>query len=152
MCKENTDCKCISDILKVINILQKKAEHFDESDNRCDRPKLDCDKRKGECNTRPVQLILCCQNGDNPLVMPTTTGVAPLGDAGCPTPAFSSVFRVERVDDCCATFRVLVPKEHQKVSEFCCKEDFKATDSFFTVDLKCVCVIRCLDDTFVDCV
>ena len=96
MCKENTDCKCISDILKVINILQKKAERFDDCDNRCDRPKLECDK-KCECNTRPIQLILYGQNGDNPLVMPTTTGTTPIGDASCPTPAFSSVFRVEKL-------------------------------------------------------
>jgi hypothetical protein len=149
MCNDNTDCRCISDILKVINILQKKAERHEEDEDLCDRKTLghSCCL---ECNTRPVQLFLCGQNGDDPLIMPT--------DKKPITPAtrFSSVFRVERVDDCCATFRVLKKKhEHDKKednssSEEC--EEFEATDSFFTLDLKCVCIIRCLEDTFVECV
>ncbi len=143
MCNNNSDCKCIGDIIKVINILQKKAECKEECNNCCDRPVLghECCCL---CNTRPVQLILCGQNGDDPLVMPTTNG--PITPATC----FSNVFRVEKIDDCCACFRVLVKKHHGDLDGDC--EEFVATDSFFTVDLKCVCVIKCLEDTFVDCV
>ena len=143
MCSTNQDCRCISDILKIILILQKKAHVVDDGLKTCDRKALG-----GSCsccvkyNTRPVQLFLVGQNGDDPLVMPTTR------DAIDETTVFSNVFRVEKVDDCCATFRVLVPdkKCHDK------HVDFEATNSFFTIDLRCVCIIRCLDDTFVDCV
>jgi len=147
MCNNNTDCKCISDILKVINILQKKAIHHDEEEDICDRRTLgrSCCY---ECNTRPIQLFLCGQNGDDPLIMPTTKG--PITPATC----FSSVFRVEKVDDCCCTCRVL-KQEHRPGIEVTSDTDdcseFIATNSFFTVDLKCVCIVKCLEDTFVDC-
>ena len=29
---------------------------------------------------------------------------------------------------------------------------YVATNSFFTIDLGCVCVIKCLTDTYIDCV
>jgi hypothetical protein len=151
MCNENSECRCISEILKVINILQKKATRNDECSNACDRPVLGCN-RFCECNTRPIQLILCGQNGDDPLVMPTSTEVVPTATvASCPKPAFSSVFRVEKVDECCCTCRVLIPKSHSG-EEGCEEQKFEATNSFFTIDLKCVCVVRCLEDTFVDCI
>ena len=61
----------------------------------------------------------------------------------------SSVFRVEKLDGCCATFRVL----NQNPEESCCNSiPYIATNSFFTMDLNCVCAIKCLNDTFVDCV
>lgn len=147
MCDKNTDCKCISDILKVINILQKKADHHDDCEDICDRKTLG-PTRFAKFNTRPVQLFLCCNNGDEPLLMPITK--EPITGTTC----FSNVFRVEKVDDCCATFRVLKPKVRVNAEtqlNFDCDEEFEATCSFFTLDLKCVCIIRCLDDTFVDC-
>lgn len=158
MCTNNNDCKCISDILKVISILQKNAHRHEEIDDTCDKKHLgdDC---FDEFNTRPVQLILCGQNGDNPLVMPTNKG--PI----TPCTKFSDVFRLEKIDDCCATFRVLeekhkeqIPANDQKdkpVVEINTKkgkhhkQEFKATRSFFTLDLKCVCIIKCLDDVHV---
>jgi hypothetical protein len=157
MCNNNTDCKCISDILKVINILQKKAVHHDEEcDNTCDRRILGRPVCFFECNTRPIQLFLCGMNGDDPLVMPTSKD--PGSRSRSKSKHFSSVFRVEKVDDCCCTLRVLKQvHEHEHEETDLSDEDdddfpeFEATDSFFTLDLKCVCSIRCLDDTFVDC-
>lgn len=160
MCNNNTDCKCISDILKVISILQKKVVCHDECDDTCERKTLGhvccC-----ACNTRPIQLFMCCNNGDDPLVMSTTKG--PITKSTC----FSNVFRVEKVDDCCCTCRVLKQeKRHEKEHEKDDKKDYEkehekddyddcpefiATNSFFTIDLKCVCAVKCLDDTFVDC-
>ena len=29
---------------------------------------------------------------------------------------------------------------------------YEATNSFFTINLNCCCVLRCLDDTFVECI
>ena len=58
----------------------------------------------------------------------------------------SSVFRVEKVDGCCATFRVLAPNtDTTEVATY----PFEATNSFFTMNLNCVCALRCLQDTFV---
>jgi hypothetical protein len=144
MCRNsNPDCRCIADILKVILILQRKVTHFEPISDPCDKKELCCGcKCKCKCNTRPVQLILVGGNGNDPLVMPTTRG--PITEATC----FSDVFRVEKVDDCCATFRVLVPEKRTFEKEC---DTFVATDSFFTLDLRCVCIIRCLEDTFVEC-
>lgn len=145
MCNNNnSDCKCVSDILKVINILQKKAIRRDEEcDNSCDRGVLGRPVCCFQFNTRPIQLFLSGKNGNDPLVMPTTR------DPITPTTTFSSVFRVEKVDDCCCTCRVLVEEPTTRDPDGF--PVFEATDSFFTIDLKCVCAIRCLDDTFVEC-
>lgn len=59
----------------------------------------------------------------------------------------SNVFRVEKIADCCATFRVLAPNE-DTTSIY----PYVATNVFFTMDCSCLCSIRCLADTFVDCV
>ncbi|MDD2202891.1 MAG: CotY/CotZ family spore coat protein [Bacilli bacterium] len=147
MCNNNTDCKCISDILKVICILQKNAVCHDDCEDVCDRKTLGR-PNKCEFNTRPIQLFTCGFNGNDPLIMPTTKG--PITPSTC----FSSTFRVEKVDDCCATCRVLVEEvksDLESHSHNRCPE-FIATDSFFTIDLKCVCIVKCLEDTFVDCI
>ena len=59
----------------------------------------------------------------------------------------STVFRVEKLDGCCATFRVLEKNPDQE-SVY----PYVATNSFFTMNLGCVCCLRCLDDTFVECI
>lgn len=149
MCNENRDCKCISDILKVINILQRNANRREEELDTCDKRTLgSCCFL--ECNTRPIQLITCGGNGNDPLVMPTEKG-----PITCHT-KFSDVFRVEKVDECCCTCRVLKAKknrdEHEEENHDDECEEFEATDSFFTIDLHCCCAVKCLDDTFVECV
>ena len=78
--------------------------------------------------------------------MPTTKENVVCGDEGV---TCSSVFRVEKIDGCCATFRVLAdnpdPTEVGTIP-------YIATNSFFTMDLSCLCVLRCLQDTFVECI
>ena len=144
MCKKIEDSNCIADILKVILILQKKACLTSEELNTCDKKILGCDNQnKCNYNTRPIQLFLISKNGDDPLIMPTTRGA--IDD----TTTFSNIFRLEKLDNNCATFRVLSP-----ISDFnnsSCSL-YEKTDSFFTLDLKCVCAIRCLKDTFIECV
>ena len=87
-------------------------------------------------NTRPIVLYTCGSNG-TPLAMPTSRDPA--------TTDTSTVFRIEKLDDCCATFRVLAPNTDETATN-----PYVTTDSFFTIDLKCVCIIRCLNDTYVD--
>ena len=59
----------------------------------------------------------------------------------------SNVFRVEKIDGCCATFRVLA--ENTDTTSI---YPYVATNSFFTMNLNCVCALRCLPDTYVECI
>jgi len=139
MCNNNIDtntCEnCIADILKVILLLQQSVCQNDTCLQTCDRGFLgqNCNTF---CNTRPVSLYTC-SGGATPLAMPISRDPA--------VTATSTVFRLEKLDDCCATFRVLEP--NTDTTGF----PYTGTNSFFTINLSCVCIIRCLDDTFVEC-
>ncbi len=131
----NNEC-CIANILEVINVLQCQAEKIDDIPNTCDRPFLGSISSNGSFvfNTRPITLY----NSNNTLItMPYTLN----GNNGT-----SSVFRVEKVNGCCATCRVLAPNPDTE-SVF----DYVATDNFFTINCKCTCALACLPDTFIDC-
>ena len=78
--------------------------------------------------------------------MPTTKEPIVCNGAG---PNCSNVFRVEKIDGCCATFRVLAPNPDTAEAATI---PYVATNSFFTMNLNCVCVIKCLQDTFVECI
>ena len=77
---------------------------------------------------------------------------------------FSIFFRVQNVfDNCCATLQVLEPRDFRgrRVDLFkggkldldavCDVENFEATGTCVTVDLKCFCAIQCVKDVFIDC-
>lgn len=134
---ENKNCEnCIADILKVIYILQQSVCPNNACLESCDRGFLgqNCSTI---CNTRPVMIYTCCGNG--------TAWSMPINKTEkCAT---SSVFRLEKLDGCCATFRVLETNP-DSTSAF----PYVATNSLFTMNLGCVCALRCLDDTFVECI
>jgi len=152
MCNEkSSNCSsCVADILKVILVLQQNACP-DSCLDSCDRPMLGGGPNCLVCNTRPIQLYTCCGNGtpwsmstnrDNVVVCSNPQVINCNGEC-------STVFRVEKLDGCCATFRVLEPNPQ----ESCCNSmPYVATNSFFTMDLSCVCAVKCLSDTYVDCV
>ncbi len=145
MCNnENESCKCIAEILAVINILQQNANCCGDSClDTCDRGFLGCGTNTFNCNTRPIMLYTCCGNG-KPWSMPTTKE-----NIDCTTSEnCSNVFRVEKIDGCCATFRVLAPNPDDTQTMI----PYVATNSFFTMNLNCVCSLRCLQDTFVECI
>lgn len=133
----NEECKCIAHILKTILILQRSICPETRDLETCDRPKFGHKENNKDLNTRPIHLFLCCKNGNEPLEMPLDN--EPIR----PSTKFSNVFRIEKLDECCATFRVLDLKPGSEIV-------YEATDSFFTLDLKCVCIIKCLDDAFVE--
>jgi hypothetical protein len=142
MCNSNKsdESSCISEILKVISILQKNASCCGETClDTCDRGFLGCNSSSISCNTRPIMLYTCGGNG--------TAFAMPISKDSNETDT-SKVFRVEKVDDNCATFRVLV--QNTDTSET--GNTYVATNSFFTMDLNCCCAIRCLNDTFVECI
>ena len=133
--QENTCENCIADILKVILLLQESVCGNDTCLQTCDRGFLGPNSTTFS-NTRPVVLYTCGNNG-TPLAMPISRDPA-VTDT-------STVFRLEKLDNCCATFRVLAPN-----TDTTSTLPYVTTNSFFTINLNCVCIIRCLDDTFVD--
>lgn len=132
--RERNRCdNCIADILKVILILQESVDQLDICLETCDRGFLGQQCCATCYNTRPISLYTCGSNGV-PLSMPISKS---------PTEtATSSIFRVEKLDECCATCRVLTVNADNIT--------YTATNSFFTINLDCLCSIRCLDDTFIE--
>ena len=133
--RNNCCNNCLADVLKVILILQESAECGDSCLDTCDRGYLGQQFSAIFYNTRPV-VLYTCNTGSTPLEMPISKS---------PTETTtSSIFRIEKLDECCATFRVLVATTVEDVTTY------TSTNSFFTINLDCLCVIRCLDDTFVE--
>lgn len=147
MCNNNNDnqgCQCIAEILNVINVLQQNADRCgDACLETCDRGFLGCGATTLGCNTRPVILYTCSGNG-TPWSMPTTRENVVCGDEGV---TCSNVFRVEKIDGCCCTFRVLADNPDETSTY-----PYVATNSFFTMNLNCCCALRCLPDTYVECI
>lgn len=134
---DNQCCEnCIAEILKVILLLQQSVCQNDSCLETCDKGFLGSNC-SFHCNTRPIVLYTCGSNG-TPLAMPVSKDVNETRT--------STVFRLEKLDGCCATCRVLAVNDTD-TSSF----PFVSTNSFFTINLNCVCCLRCLDDTYVDC-
>lgn len=139
MCNNNSnDCRCIAEILTVINILQNNAECGDACLDTCDRGFLGCCGVSVSCNTRPIMLYTCGSNG--------VAWSMPISKNPAET-ITSNIFRIEKIDGCCTTFRVLIPNTDE-TSDF----PYSATNSFFTMNLNCVCALKCLQDTYVECI
>ena len=120
---------CLANVLKAIVVLQNNAEKVDCSNNSCTRPFLG-EVIPTRCfNTRLVTLYRC----DNSLItLPyTLNGVA--GE--------TSVFRVESVNNNAITVLLLADDGNETYSI--------NTNTFATINLGCVCAIRCIGDTTV---
>ena len=140
----NNDCEQngIAEILRVILILQQNASCPESVIDSCDKPILGCCTTCCVCNTRPVMIYTCCAGSGTPLSMPISKDITTCEEeTDC-----SNVFRVEKVEDNTATFRVLAPN-----TETTSLYPNVSTNSFFTINLDCICVIRCLNDTCVEC-
>lgn len=141
MCNDNTNS--LAEILSVILVLQQNA-CVDSCLDSCDRPMLGGGPTCLVCNTRPV-MIYTCGNGSIPWSMPISKD----STATCVgnTDTCSTVFRVEKIEGTCCTFRVL-----QDNPDPTSLYPYTTTNSVFTMDLGCVCALRCLTDTYVECV
>jgi len=133
-----TDRECnetsISKILSFILELQKCAENTNLDSTGCDRPCLGPNISNGLVfNTRPITLYSCSTGAL--WTMPYTLN-GTVGD--------STVFKIQKVEDCCATFEILAPNPDTSNPLL----PFIATNNFFTIDLDCVLAIRCLNDTY----
>lgn len=130
-CSNDSCSSCFFDILKKILILQKRE--FDQ-DNfvGCDKPFLGPALTSVCYNTRPIQLYNC-SNG-NPWSFSYTL---PDGTEGT-----SNIFRIESLDDCCCTCRLLYLNTESN--------QYTSTGQFVTINLNCCGAIRCLIDTYID--
>lgn len=124
------DCGCIYDILRKILMLQKQ-DYDNENYAGCDKPYLGPVCNSICYNTRPIQLYNCCSG--NTWTFPYTING---------TTNTSNVFRIEALENCCCTCRILY---FDTVTN-----NYVSTNEFFTLDLKCVGAIKCLADTFVE--
>ena len=130
-CSDNNNCSsCISDILQKILLLQKQNFNND-SFVGCDKPYLGPSITTTCYNTRPIQLYNCC-NGT-----PWSFSYE-----SCGTEETSSTLRVESLDECCCTCRIL--------GTDATTGEYTNTGEFVTIDLKCCGAIRCFPDTSID--
>lgn len=130
MCGDRENCSCISEILNKILLLQKK-NCCEEGFTGCDKPFLGPITNSACYNTRPVQLFNCCTG------TPWTFTVETNGSTFT-----SDTFRVESIDDCCVTCRLLYNTPGSTELTGC--------DRFVTIDLRCCGAVRCLDDVYIE--
>ena len=115
---------CLANILQVINIIQNNAINI-ECNNTCTRPILG--EVSNTCfNTRLVTFYRC----DNSLVtLPYT-----LND----TESETTVFRIMNVSK--NSVNVLLIKDNDDGT-------YTNTNTYATINLGCICAIRCIGDT-----
>lgn len=132
MCNNN-DCSCFSKIIERIISLQQQGDTCGDFGG-CDKPFLGNLANVICLNTRPITFY---GSTGAQFIFPYTLN----GTAGT-----SGVFRVENLDECCCKCRILAPNPDTAAAA---TFPYVATDDFFTINLKCVCSIKCLGDTFV---
>ena len=107
MCGENNSANknCMYEILKTILVLQKESNMPECCLDTCDKKCLGCTPSLCAYNTRPITIYTCgcCNTG---LQMP----ISKLANEQ----TTSNVFRIEKLDDNCATFRVLIANTNIK--------------------------------------
>lgn len=110
-----TNCNCIGNLVRRIIRLQNNNDQLCD-DGGCARPILG--PLQSTCfNTRPVSLYNCC------------TGEIITIDG-------STIFRLESMDDCCITCRILNFVDGV----------YTSTNNFFTIDSNCISAIKCYGD------
>ena len=119
---------CLSDVLRLIDNLQKCVLKEDSFDNSCSRP-LGIGSNISYFNTRPVMFCSC----DNTQLSVTYY----VND----TPNTSNVFRIEDVNDSCVTVRLLATNPDGS---------FSATNETALININCICAIKCLGDISLD--
>lgn len=130
MCSENSSTNCIAELLRKIILLQREDIEC-ETHSGCDKPFLGPTCSYVCYNTRPIMLFNCC-SGNQWSFPYTVDGVE----------NYSTVFRVESLDENCCTCRILYLNTETN--------EYVATNEFFTINLDCVGAVKCLTDTFVE--
>ena len=126
MCGEKNNCRdnnCLAKVLEKIILLQRIENN---QETGCNKPFLG--NLMTVANTRPINLYSCCTNKlwEMPYNYNSQTGT-------------SSFFRIENVNENCATFRILIRNDSV----------YTATNNFFIINLNCISTIKCLADTLI---
>ena len=117
---------CLANILKVINVLQNNASDDCDINNSCTKPFLG-DFPITQCfNTRLVTFYRC----DNTLV------TLPYVIDGVTNT--TTIFRIQSVNDNTVTVLLLADNGDGT---------YTSTNTFATINLGCICAIRCIGDT-----
>lgn len=132
-------CGCIGDLLRKILMLQKQDFDGGCQATGCDKPYLGPVCNSVCYNTRPIMLFNCC-TGEAWSFPYTINGVT----------NYSTVFRIESIDDCCATCRILYLNCENNENNRNNHDNYSGTSEFFTIDLNCVGAVKCLADTFIE--
>ncbi|MBQ7136636.1 MAG: hypothetical protein IJO43_01510 [Bacilli bacterium] len=135
MCENNC---CFTKTLKLIDVLQRSSEQDECFDNTCSRPFLGVNIPSLCFNTRPITFYGCNNNLITVNYTTVVNGETLTGE--------SSIFRVEKVDDGCLTVSVLIPNPDTADT----LRPYITTNNTATINLSCVCVLKCLPDTIVD--
>ena len=129
---------CFTKTLKLIDILQRSSEQEECFDNTCSRPFLGVNIPSLCFNTRPVTFYGCNNNLITVNYTTVINGETLTGESG--------IFRVEKVDDGCLTVSVLITNPDTTDT----LRPYITTNNTATINLNCVCVLKCLPDTIVD--
>lgn len=129
---------CFTKTLKLIDILQRSSEQDECFDNTCSRPFLGLNMPSLCFNTRPVTFYGC---NNNLITVNYTTVIN-----GETLTGTSSIFRIEKVDDGCVTVSILIPNPDTADTI----RPYITTRNTATINLGCVCALKCLADTIVD--
>ena len=134
----STKMCCFGKILKLIEKLQQSSNCIDDIDNTCTRPFLGVLPNVECYNTRPVTFYGC---NNNLIELDYTTTINGTVETGT-----TSVFRVEKVNDCCVVVSLLIENPDTTATN----RPYITTNNTAIINLDCVCAIKCLNDTTVD--
>ena len=125
---------CLAKILNVIKVLQNNANKTDCQDNSCTKPFLGLNTTILCFNTRPIMLYRC---DNSPVTLEYQTSENET--------ATTDVFRVESVTNDSVGVLLLNSTTDNEGNR-----TFTTTNNYATINLGCICAIKCLNDTIVN--
>ena len=134
--QERNNC-CLGKILKLIQKLQCACE-CEQIDNTCSKPFLGTPVNVECYNTRPITFYGCNNNLIEINYTATINGETQEGK--------TSIFRVEKVEGCCVLVCLLLANPDNSEGA----REYITLRQSATINLDCVCAIKCLGDTIVD--
>ncbi len=135
---ESNNCCCFTNILKLIEKLQENSRCENINDNSCSRPFLGTPMNIECYNTRPITFYGC---DNNLITVDYTTTID-----GTELSGTTSVFRVEKVKGCCVLLSILIENPDTTATT----RPYVSINQTITINLNCICAIKCLGDTTVD--
>jgi len=125
---------CLAKLLNVIKVIQDNAKRIDCNDNTCTKPFLGLNNTTLCFNTRPIILYRC---NNEPITLNYTNSEG--------TEATTTIFRVENVTN--DSILVLLLEETTDPDD---NTTYTSTNTYATINLGCVCAVRCLQDVTVN--